>query len=223
MGPALMGRAASRGDLVAVLMPRDGFYSRGLPSGTPLRYRLRTLWLEAWLRPRIALKGFWRGITQGLGVFGVGRLYATVRRANGSFEHLGLIGTRLVTDAGVAFLVDDWDNNVTDLTTMNFHGCGTGAGAEAVGDTALVTESTTALNPDSTRATGTRSQPAANQYRTVGTLTFDAVAAIIEHGIFSQAAVPGGTLWDRSVFSAINVASGDSIQFTYTCTVSSGG
>ena len=85
------------------------------------------------------------------------------------------------------------------------------------------TESTTALNPDNTRATGTRSQPAANQYRSVGTLTFDNTAAVTEHGLFSQAATGGGTLWDRSVFSAINVVSGDSIQFTYTVTVSAGG
>jgi len=31
-----------------------------------------------------------------------------------------------------------------------------------------------------------------------------------------------GALWDRSVFSAINVASGDSISFQYTCTINSG-
>lgn len=30
-------------------------------------------------------------------------------------------------------------------------------------------------------------------------------------------------MWDRKVFSAINVANGDSIQFTYTLTISSGG
>jgi hypothetical protein len=42
---------------------------------------------------------------------------------------------------------------------------------------------------------------------------------------FSQSATGGGTLWDRSKFAAINVvgASGDSIQFTYTATLSSGG
>ena len=137
----------------------------------------------------------------------------------------GVLSNRVVTDAGVAFIVDDWDNNGQDLTTLNFHGCGTGAAAEAASDTALGTESTTALNPNSTRATGTRSQPAANQYRSVGTLTFDADAAITEHGLFSQAATGGGTLWDRSVFAAINVlgASGDSIQFTYTATLNSGG
>jgi hypothetical protein len=210
------------GEVVPHLLPRHGFYANGLPDSLPWRHKMRSLRLEAQLRRRLFFKGAWRGL-QGTGVFGVGRLYASVIRREGRIEHLGLISTKVITDAGVAFLVDDWDNNGTDITTMNFHGAGTGTTAEAAGDTALVTESTTALNPDNTRATGTRSQPAANQYRTVGTLTFDATAAITEHGIFSQAATGGGTLWDRSVFSAINVVSGDSIQFTYTCTVSSGG
>jgi len=146
-----------------------------------------------------------------------------VRRSTGEWIDYGIVSYRLVTDAGVAFIVDDWDNSGTDISTLNYHGCGTGGTAEAAGDTALVTESTTALNPDSTRATGTRSQPTAPQYRSVGTLTFDASAAVTEHGLFSQAATGGGTLWDRSLFSAINVASGDSIQFTYTVSLSSGG
>ena len=193
------------------------------PIGVPWRFRARTFWFELLLHLRLAQVGFWRGLTRAQGVVAVARLYATVYRADGRIEHLGLIATKLVTDAGVAFLVDDWDNNAQDLTTLNFHGCGTGTTAEAQGDTALVTESTTALNPDSTRATGTRSQPAANQYRSVGTVTFDASAAITEHGLFSQSATGGGTLWDRSVFAAINVVSADSIQFTYTCTVSAGG
>jgi hypothetical protein len=193
------------------------------PIGVPRRLRVRTFWLELLLHLRLARVGFWRGLTHAQGVLAVARLYATVYRADGRIEHLGLLATKLITDAGVAFLVDDWDNNGQDLTTLNFHGCGTGTNAEAQGDTALQTESTTALNPNDTRATGTRSQPAANQYRSVGTATFDAGAAITEHGLFSQAATGGGTLWDRSVFSAINVVSGDSIQFTYTATVSAGG
>lgn len=188
----------------------------------PLRYRLRTAWLELCLRARLFAVGAWRGL-HGTGVFGVARLHATVLRADGRIEPLGLLSTKLITDTGVGFLVDDWDASVTDLTNMNFHGCGTGVAAEAQTDSALGTESTTALNPDNTRATGTRSQPAANQYRSVGTATFDATAAITEHGILSQAATGGGVLWDRSVFSAINVVNGDSIQFTYTCTVSAGG
>jgi hypothetical protein len=146
-----------------------------------------------------------------------------VRRANGEWIDYGTVSYRLVTAAGVAFLVDDWDNNGQDMTTMNFHGCGTGTTAENAGDTALVTESTTVLNPNSVRATGTRSQPAANEYRTTGTLTFDGSAAITEHGLFSDADAGEGVLWDRSVFSAINVASGDSIQFQYTSTFPTGG
>lgn len=215
-------KMAMAGDVVPYLIPKHGFYDKGMPSDLPTSRRIHSNWLELQLRARLAVKGFTRGL-QGTGIFGVGRLYASVIRADGRIEHLGLLSTKLITDAGVAFLVDDWDNSVTDFTTMNFHGCGTGTNAENVTDTALQTESTTALNPDSTRATGTRSQPSANQYRTVGTLTFDASAAVTEHGILSQSATGGGTLWDRSVFSAINVASGDSIQFTYTCTVSSGG
>lgn len=210
------------GSLVPYHIPRNGFYENGLPDDIALKYRIRSIIKEATLRARMSVKGAYRG-AQGKGIGFIGRLHATVFRADGTIEHLGLISTKLITDAGVAFLVDDWDNNGQDITTMNFHGCGTGTNAEAVGDTALQTESTTALNPDNTRATGTRSQPAANQYRTVGTLTFDGSAAITEHGILSQAATGGGTLWDRSVFSAINVVNGDSIQFTYTCTVSSGG
>jgi hypothetical protein len=142
---------------------------------------------------------------------------------NGVWTDYGVVSYNVITDAGVAFLVDDWDNDAKDITTLHFHGCGTGTNAENQTDTALQTESTTALNPDSIRATGTESQPAANQLRTVGTLTFDASAAVTEHGVFDQAATGGGTLWDRSQFSAINVVSTDSIQFTYTATFPANG
>jgi len=153
----------------------------------------------------------------------VSSLSIRVRKANGEWIDYGTVCYRVVTDAGVAFIVDDMDNSTTDITTLNFHGVGTGVTAESAAQTALVTESTTVLNPDSTRATGTKSQPSANILRSVGTLTFDGSAAITEHGIFSQAATGGGTLLDRSLFAAINVAAADSIQFTYDLTFTSGG
>ena len=153
----------------------------------------------------------------------VSSLSIRVRKANGEWIDYGTVCYRVVTDAGVAFIVDDMDNSATDITTLNFHGVGTGGTAEAAANTALVTESTTALNPDSTRATGTKTQPSANILRSVGTVTFDGSAAITEHGIFSQAATGGGTLLDRSLFAAINVAPADSIQFTYDLTFTSGG
>ena len=188
-----------------------------------LLWRLRNALRWSFLRPLIGAKLIAPVANQFGLLTAIGELHILLIRADGEEIDYGVVSRRVITDAGVAFLVDDWDADTTDITTMNYHGCGTGVGAEAAGDTALGTESTTALNPDSTRATGTKSQPAANQLRSIGTLTFDAGAAITEHGLLSQAATGGGTLWDRSVFSAINVTSGDSIQFTYTCTLSSGG
>ncbi len=152
-----------------------------------------------------------------------GELRVVLFRADGKVVDYEVVSYRVITDAGVAYYVDDWDGGANVIDNFNYHGCGTGTNAEAAGDTALQTESTTALNPDNTRATGTKSQPAANQFRSIGTLTFDAGAAVVEHGFFNQAATGGGTLWDRSTFAAINVVPGDSIQFTYTGTHSSGG
>src|SRR5581483_3821899 len=102
----------------------------------------------------------------------------------------------VVTTVGKGFLVDAWQN-IVEMEIMKFHGVGTGTNAAAAGDTALQTEITTQINPDSTRATG----------------------SVTEWGLFSQAATGGGTMFSRIVFSAINVSNGDSIQFTYDLTV----
>lgn len=125
----------------------------------------------------------------------------------------GVIADQVVTTAGVQFLATAFLNTV-EPEVLNFHGSGTGAVAEAIGDTALGTEV-------ETRATGTQSNPGGGTYRTIGTVAYTATRAITEHGIFSASTV--GTLWDRSVFTAINVVNGDSIQFTYTLTISAGG
>jgi hypothetical protein len=197
------------------------------PKKAPLSWRLKNAmrlgFLLGWVNVQIA-KGFSR-------LTGIPTITSSLRIKkrclDGTWIDYGVVGYRVVTNAGVAFLVDDWDDNTAsatnDITTMKYHGCGTGGTAEAAGDTALVTESTTALNPDNTRATGTQSQPSSNILQSVGTVTFDATAAITEHGLFSQAATGGGTLWDRTLFSVVNMASGEQLQFTYQCTINSGG
>jgi hypothetical protein len=140
-----------------------------------------------------------------------------------SIEDYGIVSRKVITTAGVNFLVDAWQGTV-EPEIMKYHGIGTGSTAEAAGDTALVTESTTALNPDSTRATGSLTEGAsANIFRTVGTNTVDASVTVAEHGIFSQAATGGGTLWDRSLTGSLALVSGDSLQTTYDCTCSAGG
>lgn len=150
-----------------------------------------------------------------------GSLDAIIKRQDGSVLNLGCVGKRVVTTAGVNFLRDEFANAANDIGTFKYHGCGTGAVAEAIGDTALGAECTTVLNPDSTRGVGTQVNSTSKTYQTVATLTFDGAAAVTEHGLFSAAAA--GTLWDRTVFAAVNVASGDSIQFTYTLAIADGG
>lgn len=134
----------------------------------------------------------------------------------------GIVGRKVVTDTGVGYIVDAFQNSV-EVENMKFHGLGTGTTAESASQTALVTELTTEYTGD-VRATGTTTEGAtANIYRTVATNTLDGTpgAALREHGIFS--ASTAGVMLDRTLFSAITLSSGDALQSTYELTFSSGG
>lgn len=170
-------------------------------------YRVRNL--------RHRLRGWKAELLHLLGAGVDSELDATIIRADGRIERLGLISRRVVTDVGVGFIVDAFQN-LTELELMNAHAMGTGGTAEAAADTALVTEV-------ETRQSGTQTEPAANQYRTTATLTATAARAITEHGLFNSTTAAGSKLFDRSLFSVINLANGDSIQFQYTLTLTAGG
>lgn len=144
----------------------------------------------------------------------IAELRGTKIGRDGRRTELGVLSRRVVTDAGAAFIADAF-RNLTELETMNFHDSGTGTTAEAAGQTALVTPAGPA------RVSGTQSAPTAPQYRTVATIAYTATLAITEHGVFSASSA--GTLLDRSVFAAVNVVNGESIQFQYTLTVAAGG
>ncbi|MFN7341553.1 MAG: hypothetical protein ACK5VI_10800 [Opitutia bacterium] len=141
-------------------------------------------------------------------------LHMAVIRANGQRVELGRVGRRVVTNNGVAAIVDAFQNTF-ELENFNWHDSGTSSTAEAVGDSVLGT----AAGP--ARVSGTQSEPATNQYRTVATISYTGTASIVEHGLFS--ASTAGVLFDRTVFTAVGVNNGDSIQFTYTLTVNAGG
>jgi hypothetical protein len=143
-------------------------------------------------------------------------LKATVTHKDGSTEEYDL-GSGLVTTAGVDYLADDMAGAIgaADATNFNYHASGTGTTAAAIGDTAMQTDSGVA------RVAGTQTNPVHNVYRTVATMSYVSSLAITEWGLFSASTV--GTLWDRKVFTAINVVSGDSIQFTYDLTINAGG
>ncbi len=146
-----------------------------------------------------------------------GTLRAVVTRKGGIVLDLGVVGHHLITTAGKNFIAGSF-NNTNEDEILKYHAVGTGVTAATIGDTALQAECTTALNPDSTRATGSQSVTGA-VYTTVGTNTFDASAAVTEWGLFSQA-TGGGTLLDRQVFSVLNFAAADSFQTTYALTIS---
>ena len=169
------------------------------------------MWLNFCLYCRVATAAInpWSG-----DVTPVGRLYVRKIHSDGTSTDYGLVSTKVVTDAGVQFIRGILDGTNATGSVFKFHATGTGTTAESAAQTTLVTEV-------ASRATGTQGVGgSANVYRTVGTITYGGTFAITEHGIFSASSA--GTLLDRSLFAAINVVSGDSIQFTYDLTLPSG-
>lgn len=145
----------------------------------------------------------------------LGKVSAVLIRRDGTTLNYGVLGYRVVTTAYVNLLVDELQSSQAAHSTFLYHDSGTGTTAEAVGDTALVTKVETG------RATGTQTEGAsANIYRSVGTISYTATRAVTEHGLFNASSA--GTLMDRTVFSAVNVVNGDSIQFTYELTATAG-
>lgn len=159
-------------------------------------------------------------------LFMYGASFYRVKR-NGAWVELGLASCRVITTAGVNSLATRFANtSPANIANFKFHAFGTGTTAEAIGDTALVTEFTTEYNPNSTRPTGSQSS-STNTYTTVATFTPDSggVLAVTEHGLMDQAATGGGVLWDRTKFSPVNLdsANADSLQVTHITTFTAGG
>ena len=101
-------------------------------------------------------------------------------------------------------------------------GMGTGTTAAAATDTALETE----IKADGTAASGVHAVPTASvtfsnvtttvtndTMQAVGTVSYTATLAVTESGMLN--ADTNGSLLCRQTFSAVNVVSGDSIQFTW--------
>lgn len=107
----------------------------------------------------------------------------------------------IFTSAGEAKVVD-----LLDAATW-YVAQGTGTTGAAKGDTTLETESA------ESRVSTTDTQPAADTFQMVGSITSSSTQAITEAGIFDASS--SGNLLLRSTFSAINVTNGDSIQFTF--------
>ena len=199
------GNVGIRGGVTAKLIKRER---------APLSWRMRNMM-------RLAFIVGWLGYHLGhlySRLFGapvlLGRLDAVIRRADGSIVDYGCLGYRVVTTAFVSFVVDQLQTETSVFGDFKYHDSGVGVTAENITDTAMGTTDGEA------RTTGTQTENAANEYRSVGTIAYTTTKAITEHGLFNDPTA--GTLMDRTVFSAINVVNGDSIQFTYTLTCTAG-
>lgn len=185
------------------------------PARPSSRWRLSNTLRWSYIKGWIAVKlGVPLARTMGL-MTGYGTLEAVLFRGDGSIVRYGILSYRVVTTAFVNFVTDQLQTETSVFGDFKYHDGGVGTTAENAADTIIETTDGEA------RATGTQTESAANAYRSVGTVSYTTTKAVTEHGLFNDATT--GTLMDRSVFTAINVVSGDSIQFTYTLTLSSGG
>ena len=129
------------------------------------------------------------------------------------FEERNL-GSGLVTNAGVVLWAGDWNNATATIKLATWHDSGTGVTTPTITDTVMQTPT------GITRIQGSQSNTNAI-YSTIATLVYGAAFAITEWGLLT--AITSGTLFDHRTFTAINVVSGDTIQFTYQLTLVSGG
>ena len=155
-----------------------------------------------------------RDLYMGRLTVGKAELGAKLIKANGEVVDLGIVSRKKVTGAFVTFVVAQMVTDTTEIGDFKYHDAGTGTTAEANTQTALVTPWGGSRVAGTQVAAGTATAPT---YTSVATISFNNTFAITEHAVFSQAAA--ATMLDRSVFSAINVINGDSIQFSYVMTM----
>lgn len=185
-------------------------------SPAPLTWKLRN-----WLRWGF-IKG-WLAHNLGLAqskLFGTAVLLPELRlrhiKRNGGIVDYGIVGFQKVTTAFCALMVAQLQTETSVWGDFKYHDSGVGTTGEANGDTDIET------TDGESRATGSQVEGASTViYKSVGTIAYTTSKAITEHGLFN--ASTGVTLMDRTVFSAVNVVSGDSIEFTYNLTCTAGG
>ena len=117
--------------------------------------------------------------------------------------------------AGDGFLdaFANWIVDQIDAFGDWFHDSGVGTSGPAVDDAALGSATGDA------RIAGADSQPSPEIFQTVATIPYTGSLAITEWGLWTL--ITSGVLMLRSVFAAINVGNGDSIQFTAQVTINS--
>lgn len=116
-------------------------------------------------------------------------------------------GKNVITTAGLEWLADHLHKAVTAASnTMMYIAIGTSDTAEAVGQTALVSELA--------RVTGTASYSSGAIYSVIATFAAATATAgaIVEYGLFNSSAA--GTMFSRDTENVINKGASDSLTVT---------
>jgi hypothetical protein len=127
----------------------------------------------------------------------------------------GTVGYQKVTTAFCELMVAQLQTETSVWGDFKYHDSGVGATGEQNTDTGIET------TDGQDRSTGTQTTTSTVIYKSVGTISYTGTYAVTEHGLFNTTNT--ATLMDRTVFSAVNVVSGDSVEFTYSLTVTAGG
>jgi len=146
-----------------------------------------------------------------------GSLSAKLIKNDDEIIDYGVVSRKCITTAGVNYLADSFQSSTgSPIDIFVYHDSGTGTTTESASDTGLETPCGEA------RDEGTKEEgDSTNIYKSVISHVYSDTFAITEHGLFS--APSSGTLWDRSVFDAINVVDGYKIHWTYLLTIDAGG
>lgn len=141
-----------------------------------------------------------------------GRLTIVLTGSDGAVKDQREI-KNLIVNAGLGYITTRMLG--TGLGVMSHMGLGAGTSPAAAGDTNL------GSLLGSRKALGSSTQSGANNESIVYTTTFDpgeATGAVTEAGIFN--ASTSGTMLCRTVFPVVNKQSGDTLQITWTVTLS---
>ena len=126
-----------------------------------------------------------------------------------------VVKDKLVTTAFVDFIVDQLQTETSEFGDFKYHQCGLGTTAENITDVAIETD--TGIAP----VAGTQVETDHDTYKSIATMTMDATEAIREHVVMNQSGA--GVCMDRTLFAAINVVSGNQIEFTFEISFTAGG
>lgn len=130
----------------------------------------------------------------------------------GHFAHSVDI-SNLITNAGFAGVASRINGDGSEAA-FTYIAMGTGTTAAAVGDTTLQTElSTSGLSRANSTASRVTTDVTNDTAQLVNTFSVTGTQAVTESGVLNAAS--SGVLLARQVFTAINVANGDSLQVTW--------